>query len=148
MPPVITCQSVVDSTVAGVVAVYILYPHLDGPQHRLVLFDVNGHQGLSSVQRPESNALIDALSQATRGYTLDSLGDEPLRKPDRVLLVSPAINLTRLAALANIIDLLGVVPLQGLEKVHWQAIVAEYDPYKFNSFPVNATRQILSLIHI
>lgn len=75
-------------------------------------------------------------------YTLDSLGDESLRKPDRVLLVSPAIKLTKVAALANILDLLGVVPIPALDKVHWQAIVAEYDPYKFNSFPVNATRQI------
>ncbi|MGH6624183.1 MAG: hypothetical protein ACREBN_09435, partial [Burkholderiaceae bacterium] len=29
-----------------------------------------------------------------------------------------------------------------LEKVHWQSVLPEFDPYKFNSFAVNATRQV------
>jgi hypothetical protein len=29
-----------------------------------------------------------------------------------------------------------------LDKVRWQSIAPEFDPYKFNSFPVNASRQI------
>ncbi len=75
-------------------------------------------------------------------YTLDVLDDPTLRRPDRVLLVSPAIELTRVAALANIIDIASVVPIPVLEKVRWQELIAEYDPYKFNSFPVNASRQV------
>ena len=75
-------------------------------------------------------------------YTLDALDDPALRLPDRVLLVAPAIELTPLAALANVIDLFSIIPVPVLEKVHWQEIGVEYDPYKFNSFPVNATRQI------
>ena len=62
--------------------------------------------------------------------------------PDRVLLLSPAIELTRVAALANIIDVLSLVPVPVLEKVRWQDVLPEYDPYKFNSFPVNAARQV------
>jgi hypothetical protein len=75
-------------------------------------------------------------------YALDALQDASLRRPDRVLLVSPAIELTRVASLTELIDLLGVVPLPVLDKVHWQEIVPEFDPYKYNSFPVNAARQI------
>ena len=75
-------------------------------------------------------------------YALDSLNDPDLRRPDRVLLLSPAIELTPVAALANIIDVASVVPVPVLEKVRWQEIVSEFDPYKFNSFPVNASRQV------
>jgi hypothetical protein len=59
-----------------------------------------------------------------------------------VLLLSPAIELTPVAVLANIIDVASVVPVPVLEKVRWQEIVSEFDPYKFNSFPVNASRQV------
>ena len=75
-------------------------------------------------------------------YALDALQDNALRRPDRVLLVSPAIELTPVAKLAEIIDIFAVVPLPALDKVHWQDIAPEFDPYKFNSFPVNASRQI------
>ena len=75
-------------------------------------------------------------------YTLDALEDPTLRRPERVLLVSPAIELTPVAALASIIDFLSIVPIPLLEKVRWQEITPEYDPYKFNSFPVNASRQV------
>jgi hypothetical protein len=59
-----------------------------------------------------------------------------------VLLVSPAIELTRVAALAEVIDIFTLVPLPELDKARWQAVAPEFDPYKFNSFPVNASRQI------
>jgi alpha-beta hydrolase superfamily lysophospholipase len=75
-------------------------------------------------------------------YALDALQDHTLRRPDRVLLVSPAIELTRVAALAEVIDIFTVVPIPVLDKARWQAIAPEFDPYKFNSFPVNASRQI------
>lgn len=75
-------------------------------------------------------------------YTLDALEDASLRRPDRVLLVSPAIEIPKVAAVANVLDLLGIVPLPVLQKVRWQEIGVEYDPYKFNSFAVNATRQV------
>jgi pimeloyl-ACP methyl ester carboxylesterase len=75
-------------------------------------------------------------------YTLDALDDTALRRPDRVLLISPAIEITRVAALASIIDFFSIVPIPLLEKVRWQNINSEFDPYKFNSFPVNASRQV------
>ena len=75
-------------------------------------------------------------------YALDALQDPQLRRPDRVLLISPAIELTPVAALAEVIDIVSVVPIPVLEKVRWQSVAAEFDPYKFNSFPVNASRQV------
>jgi alpha-beta hydrolase superfamily lysophospholipase len=75
-------------------------------------------------------------------YTLGALADPKLRKPDRVLLISPAIELTRLAAISNLLEILTVIPIPQLQKARWQTVGVEYDPYKFNSFPVNATRQV------
>jgi len=78
----------------------------------------------------------------TLHHALRTLGSTGLRRPTRVLLLSPAIQLTPAAALANIIDVFSFVPVPVLEKVRWQEVIAEYDPYKFNSFPVNASRQV------
>ena len=75
-------------------------------------------------------------------YTLDALEDSSLRRPDRVLLVSPAVVVPDVAVVANVLDILSIVPLPVLQKVRWQEIGVEYDPYKFNSFPINATRQV------
>jgi len=75
-------------------------------------------------------------------HAIESLGDTSLRRPTRVLLVSPAIELPRIAVLTRIIDALAFLP--GLEAAHWQQIVPEYDPYKYNSFAVNSTRQVLA----
>lgn len=75
-------------------------------------------------------------------HAIESLADETLRQPTRVLLVSPAIELPRIAVLTRIIDALAFLP--GLEAAHWQEILPEYDPYKYNSFAVNSTRQVLA----
>jgi alpha-beta hydrolase superfamily lysophospholipase len=75
-------------------------------------------------------------------YALDALDDESLRMPDRLLLLSPAINITKVAVVAGFIDALSVVPIPVLEKVRWVDVMPEFDPYKFNSFTVNATRQV------
>ena len=75
-------------------------------------------------------------------YALRTLSDAAPRRPTRILLLSPAIQLTPAAALANVIDFFSFIPIPVLEKVRWQEVIAEYDPYKFNSFPVNASRQV------
>jgi alpha-beta hydrolase superfamily lysophospholipase len=75
-------------------------------------------------------------------HTLRTLGGSSTRRPTRVLLLSPAIRLTPAAALANVIDFFSFISIPVMEKVRWQEVVAEYDPYKFNSFPVNASRQV------
>jgi alpha-beta hydrolase superfamily lysophospholipase len=75
-------------------------------------------------------------------YTFDALADSSLRKPDRVLLISPEIEIARVAGLANLLEVFSIVPIPQLQKARWQKVAVEYDPYKYNSFPVNATRQV------
>lgn len=78
-------------------------------------------------------------------YALDRIApdaDESLRMPTRVIVVSAAVELVQAAALSPILDLFAKIPVRALEKVNWQSIGPEYDPYKFVSFPVNATRQV------
>lgn len=71
MPPVIAWQSVVDSTVGSSGAVDVLFSALQGPQHQLVLFDVNRSVEFSSVQRPAARALIERTARGARSYSLD-----------------------------------------------------------------------------
>ena len=75
-------------------------------------------------------------------YALQALDEPALRRPDRLLLVAPAIEVPSAAFFANVMDIAAVLPGGALQKVKWQEVRPEYDPYKFNSFPVNATRQV------
>jgi alpha-beta hydrolase superfamily lysophospholipase len=76
-------------------------------------------------------------------YALSTLDDPQLPKPDGLVLVSPAIGVSPLAALAVWQARLG--HLLGLDKLAWNAIELEYDPYKYNSFAVNAGDQVYRL---
>ena len=77
-------------------------------------------------------------------YTLRALRSEgELRRPDLLILVSPAMRLPRLAALASVQKWMAELP--GLEKLNWTDILPEYDPFKYNSFPLSAAQQIYRL---
>jgi hypothetical protein len=69
---------VVDATVGSVGAAETLYGRLSGPGHRLILFDVNRHRYLASLQRPQAGELIDRLLRQQRGYELDIVGNDNL----------------------------------------------------------------------
>jgi hypothetical protein len=71
MPPVTAWQSVVDATVGATGTVDTLFARLRGPQHQLVLFDVNRSTTLRSVQRPAARALIERTERSRPAYTLD-----------------------------------------------------------------------------
>ena len=79
-------------------------------------------------------------------YSLRSLTDTSLPKPTDMHLVSAAIGISPFAALTNVVSSLSFVP--GLEKSRWLDVLPEYDPYKYNSFPVNAANQIYRLTHV
>ncbi len=98
--------------------------------------------GRTPRDRPFYIGGYSAGATLTLTYALETLNDGSLRRPDRVLLVSPAVSLPRVAALAGALDLFSVLPFAPFEKVHWQSVLPEFDPYKFNSFAVNATRQV------
>ncbi|MDH2067137.1 alpha/beta hydrolase [Pantoea sp. GD03673] len=72
-------------------------------------------------------------------YALDSLGDATLRRPQQLILLSPMIGVTRFARFAGIAGLPSVFP--ALSKTAWLNIVPEFNPFKYNSFPVHAARQ-------
>lgn len=76
-------------------------------------------------------------------YSVRSLSDASLPRPTRVILLSPAIGITKAAALTKLLS--GLAFLPWFEKSRWMDVLPEYDPYKYNSFPVNAASQIHSL---
>lgn len=69
-------------------------------------------------------------------YTLSTLDDASLPRPSGVILLSPEIGVSRVAALAVWQGRLG--HLLGLEKLAWTSLLPEYDPFKYGSFAVNA----------
>ncbi|ACC98011.1 Lysophospholipase [Elusimicrobium minutum Pei191] len=77
-------------------------------------------------------------------YALDALEDDSLIRPDRLVLISPMIGITRLSKLAEILAIPSMLP--GFEKAAWISIIPEFNPFKYNSFPVNAVKQARLLI--
>jgi len=69
-------------------------------------------------------------------YALAGLEDRTLPRAERLVLLSPAIGVSSVAALAVWQARLG--HLLGLEKLAWNLILPEYDPFKYGSFAVNA----------
>jgi alpha-beta hydrolase superfamily lysophospholipase len=69
----------------------------------------------------------------------DLVGGGSLPRPDRVVMVSPMIGIGRLAAFSRLMPLLGWIPY--FEKSRWLDVQPEFNPFKYNSFPVNAVRQ-------
>jgi alpha-beta hydrolase superfamily lysophospholipase len=76
-------------------------------------------------------------------YTLDALDDPRLTKPQRVVLISPMIGVTSFARFAGIAGWPAIFP--AFAKAAWLGIVPEFNPFKYNSFPVNAARQSFQL---
>jgi len=72
-------------------------------------------------------------------YALDALDAPSLRKPQQLVLLSPMIGVTAFARFAGFAGLPALLP--AFAKAAWLNISPEYNPYKYNSFPVNAARQ-------
>lgn len=72
-------------------------------------------------------------------YALDALEDEQLPRVDRIVLVSPMIGVTRFARFAGLAGLPAIFP--AFSKSAWLGNQPEFNPFKYNSFPVNGARQ-------
>lgn len=72
-------------------------------------------------------------------YALSSLKDAVLPSIEGIVLISPAIGVAAVVALAKWQTKIG--QLLGLHKLAWNAILPEYDPFKYGSFAVNAGDQ-------
>jgi alpha-beta hydrolase superfamily lysophospholipase len=72
-------------------------------------------------------------------YALDALDDRSLARPDRLVLISPMIGITSFARFVGFAELPAMLP--AFAKAAWLGIVPEFNPFKYNSFPVNGARQ-------
>ena len=73
-------------------------------------------------------------------YALEQLANDDLPPVAKIVLISPAIGVTRLAALSVWQARLG--RWLWLDKLAWNSIVPEYNSYKYSSFAINAGHQI------
>jgi alpha-beta hydrolase superfamily lysophospholipase len=72
-------------------------------------------------------------------YALDALGDPQLARADRIIMFTPMIGITRFARFAGLAGLPAVLP--PFANAAWLSVVPEFNPFKYNSFPVNGARQ-------
>jgi alpha-beta hydrolase superfamily lysophospholipase len=72
-------------------------------------------------------------------YALDALDDPELARPTAVVLISPMIGVTRFARFAGLAGLPAIFPR--FARAAWLSVMPEFNPFKYNSFPVNAARQ-------
>jgi alpha-beta hydrolase superfamily lysophospholipase len=77
-------------------------------------------------------------------YSLDSLDDSALERPDQIVLISPMIGITSVARFAGVLGWPAVFP--PFAKAAWLDVIPEYNPFKYNSFPVNGARQSSQLV--
>jgi len=73
-------------------------------------------------------------------YTLESMKRPEVPEPTSLVLISPAVGISPAAAGAGWVQLLASVP--GLGKLAWTQILPEFDPFKYNSFALNAGEQV------
>ncbi|MBA5235875.1 alpha/beta hydrolase [Pectobacterium aroidearum] len=78
-------------------------------------------------------------------YTLDTLDNPALARPDQLILISPMIGITSYARFAGLAGLPAIFP--AFAKSAWLGILPEFNPFKYNSFPVNGARQSWLLTH-
>lgn len=72
-------------------------------------------------------------------YALEALSDKVLARPDRLVLISPMIGITAFARFAGFFGWPAVFP--AFANAAWLSVVPEFNPFKYNSFPINGARQ-------
>jgi alpha-beta hydrolase superfamily lysophospholipase len=76
-------------------------------------------------------------------HQLDALENRHLPRADRVLLLSPMVGIAPGAGLARLLSALSF--LRAFEKSAWLDVLPEFNPFKYNSFPVNGAVQSFQL---
>ena len=76
-------------------------------------------------------------------YALDALATPSLPLPDRLVLISPAVGVSAAGVVGSWHKTLSFLPW--FEKFRWLEVLPEFDPFKYNSFPKNAGRQMYLL---
>ena len=79
-------------------------------------------------------------------YALDAIENPALTPPDRLVLISPNIGITAFARFAGLAGLPAFLP--HFAKAAWLSILPEFNPFKYNSFPVNGARQTWQMTQV
>jgi esterase/lipase len=77
-------------------------------------------------------------------YALRCEEYEDLACPDALVLMSPAIAVSRLAIVTNLHSVVSWMPY--FEKFRWQSVLPEVDPFKFTSFPNRAAWEMYRIL--
>jgi alpha-beta hydrolase superfamily lysophospholipase len=72
-------------------------------------------------------------------YSLAAIEDPQLPRADRLVLFTPMIGITRFARFAGLAGLPARLP--PFARAAWLSNMPEFNPFKYNSFPVNGARQ-------
>lgn len=102
------------------------------------LATVAGKDSLHLVGYSTGASLALEYSLAAMAEPVDATSEIP--SVQSLVLISPAIAISPAAAGASWVRLLSTLP--GLEKLAWTQILPEFDPFKYNSFAVNAGDQV------
>ena len=98
------------------------------------------HLGSSLESKPIHIIGYSTGASLALDYTLNALEDESTVTPASLVLISPAIRVHPTAALAGFKNSLSVLP--GLGGLAYLSVMAEFDPFKYNSFATNAGAQV------
>jgi alpha-beta hydrolase superfamily lysophospholipase len=77
-------------------------------------------------------------------YTLDSLDAPGMPRADQLVLLSPMVGISSFARYSGVLGWPAVFP--AFSRAAWLYSVPEYNPFKYNSFPVNGARQSSQLV--
>jgi alpha-beta hydrolase superfamily lysophospholipase len=79
-------------------------------------------------------------------YAIESVKDKSLPQVDAITLFSPMLGINPLARITQLYHTVALV--SGNKKAQWSSIVAEVDPFKFSSWPMNASVQAWALTQV
>jgi alpha-beta hydrolase superfamily lysophospholipase len=99
-------------------------------------------EGLQSIIPADSPLILCGFSNGgalSVHYALESVEEADLPQPSAIVLLSPMIGITSLAKLTRFHQL--IAAFSGEERANWSSVEAEIDPFKYNSWPMNASVQ-------
>ncbi len=103
---------------------------------------------MQHLKRKVNNIPIQIIGYSTGAslalhYTFDALKDEHLPLPKSLVFYSPAIGVSAAAKVAAIQKWTG--KLLHSDRLLWNSVLPEYDPFKYGSFSINAADQVSNL---
>ncbi|MFG1397128.1 alpha/beta hydrolase [Roseixanthobacter pseudopolyaromaticivorans] len=79
-------------------------------------------------------------------YSLDALDAPEMPRADKIVLVSPMVGITPFARFAGLAAIPAVLP--PFARAAWLNLLPEFNPFKYNSFPVKAAQESFRLTQV